>query len=365
LISDKDLKPISPRSPIDYPSAEHIHAGIPIPKVSRVNLFSPSEWESFTEEWVSSLEDSYFKVRRYSGSGDQGVDVAGFINEKGLEGGWDNYQCKHYEKPLTPTDIWVEIGKIIYYSYKKEYTPPRKYYFVASHNIGTKLGKLLEKPQELKEETRNNWQKYCQEKITETANIELSGELLDWFENFNFSIFSSKSVLELINGHKKTHFHSVRFGGGLRPRPTVTSPPREHEETESRYIKQLFSAYSDKLKTPVNDVSELSLQLSKDFLRQRERFYHAESLRNFARDNVPDGTFDRLQKEILHGVIDVCECSYEDGLDRMKATVTQAANISTSSNPLTIVVQVQDKQGICHQLANEDQLFWVPISEEV
>ena len=162
MISDKDLKPISPRSPIDYPSAEHIHAGIPIPKVSRVNLFSPSEWESFTEEWVSSLEDSYFKVRRYSVSGDQGVDVAGFINEKGLEGGWDNYQCKHYEKPLTPTDIWVEIGKIIYYSYKKEYTPPRKYYFVASHNIGTKLGKLLEKPQELKEETRNNWQKYCQ-----------------------------------------------------------------------------------------------------------------------------------------------------------------------------------------------------------
>lgn len=115
----------------------------------------------------------------------------------------------------------------------------------------------------------------------------------------------------------------------------------------------------------MNDVSDLSLQLSKDFLRQRERFYHAESLRNFARDNVPDGTFDRLQKEILHGVIDVCESSYEDGLDRMKATVTQAANISTSSNPLTIVVQVQDKQGICHQLANEDQLFWVPISAEV
>ena len=77
----------------------------------------------------------------------------------------------------------------------------------------------------------------------------------------------------------------------------------------------------------MNDVSELSLQLSKDFLRQRERFYHAESLRNFARDNVPDGTFDRLQKEILHGVIDVCECSYEDGLDRMKATVIQAAKL--------------------------------------
>ncbi len=44
-----------------------------------------------------------------------------------------------------------------------------------------------------------------------------------------------------------------------------------------------------------------------DYLRQRERFYHAESLKNFARDTVPTGTFDALQDEIYHGVIDVCE----------------------------------------------------------
>ena len=363
MILDEDLKPISPKLPIDCPSAEHIHSGIPIPKASRVYLFSPSEWESFTQEWVSSLK-GYFKVRRYSGSGDQGVDVAGFTSDKGLEGGWDNYQCKHYEKPLAPTDIWVEIGKIIYYSYKKEYPVPRKYYFVASRDMGTKLGKLLEKPEELKKETQNNWEKYCQEKITETISVKLEGELLIWLKNFDFSIFSSKSVLDLIDGHEKTHYHVGRFGGGLKPRPTVTIPPSDQKEIESLYIKQLFSAYSDYLQVPVNDVSDLPSQLSKDFLRQRERFYHAESLRNFARDTVTDGTFERLQDEIFHGVIDVCENSYKDGLDRMRATVSQAANISTASNPLRSVVQVQDKQGICHQLANEDQLFWVPKGEE-
>ena len=48
----------------------------------------------------------------------------------------------------------------------------------------------------------------------------------------------------------------------------------------------------------------------------------------------------------------------------MKATVSQAASIATTSNPLTSVVKVQDQQGICHQLANENRLLWVPISEE-
>jgi hypothetical protein len=192
----------------------------------------------------------------------------------------------------------------------------------------------------------------------------LEDNLLDWIEAFDFSIFSTKSVVDLIAGHAKTRFYSIRFGGGLPPRPQVTLPPQEHEVVESRYIQQIFNAYSDSLGEAVNHVSELSSQLSPDFLRQRERFYHAESLRNFARDTVPDGTFESLQDEIFHGVIDICDSSHENGLARMKATVTQAANIATASNPLKSVVKVQDKQGICHQLANEDRLLWVPTSED-
>lgn len=147
-------------------------------------------------------------------------------------------------------------------------------------------------------------------------------------------------------------------------RPEVLIPPEEHEVLESRYIKQIFNAYSDSLGKAVNHISELSSSLSNDFLRQRERFYHAESLRNFARDTVPDGTFESLQDEIFHGVIDICDDNHGDGLARMRATVAQAANITTASNPLRSAVKVQDQQGICHQLANEDRLLWVPRSEE-
>ena len=92
----------------------------------------------------------------------------------------------------------------------------------------------------------------------------------------------------------------------------------------------------------------------------RERFYHAESLRNFARDTVPEGTFDALKDEVYHGVVDVCEGAHPTGFERMRATVTQAAQVAVTSNPLAPATKAQDRQGICHQLANDDRLIWVP-----
>ncbi|ELY3221522.1 TPA: ABC-three component system protein, partial [Salmonella enterica subsp. enterica serovar Agona] len=100
-----------------------------------------------------------------------------------------------------------------------------------------------------------------------------------------------------------------------------------------------------------------------DYLRQRERFYHAESLKNFARDTVPAGTFDALQDEIYHGVIDVCEDYHLSGFARMKETMKHATTIAVTSNPLVTSIKTQDRQGICHQLANDDRLIWVPDNE--
>lgn len=364
MIADEDMKPISPRTLTACPSVEHVSSGIPIPKPLRVATLSPGEWESFTQEWTTSLENLYGRVARFGGSGDLGIDVVGFVGDT-WDKGWDNYQCKHYDHALCPSDIWIEIGKIIYYSYKNEYPVPRKYYFVASKDIGTSLQKLLANPEKLKEQTKANWEKHCQSEITKTTSIPLKDDLLVWFEAFNFFIFSTKSIVELIKGHANTPFHSVRFGGGLPPRPVVIPPPENHDVTESRYIQQLFDAYGDRLKKTVNKISDLPVYLNDDFLRQRERFYHAESLRNFARDTVPNGTFESLQEEIFHGVIDVCNDIHSDGLTRMQKTVAHSAQISTTSNPLLSVVKVQDRQGICHKLANEDRLIWVPTTEEV
>jgi hypothetical protein len=362
LIEDSDLKEIKPKPGNCSASPEHVISGVPIPKVMRIRTFSPDDWEDFIEEWSTSLSGAYLKVRRFGGSGDLGVDIAGFTSKTGFQDVWDNYQCKRYGHPLRPSDIWVELGKIIYYSFKEEYLPPRQHYFVASQGIGTSLEQLLNKPDTLKAKMRENWGKHCENEITSTEEIPLTGALEVYFDAFDFSIFTSKSHVELIEGHSTTGYHAVRFGGGLPPRPDPDKPPTTPEDTESRYIRQLLDAYGDQLGTAMNDIValEANVPIKRDFLRQRERFYHAESLRNFARDTVPEGTFAALQEEVWHGVIDICEGHHQDGFERMRTTLTQAAALSFTANPLSSVTKKQDCQGICHQLANDDRLTRVP-----
>ena len=368
MIGNEEMRPVDVTTPVECPSPEYIASGIPTAKELRVTIFSPLQWESFTEEWISSLKSQYVLVRRYGGAGDKGVDVAGYCSDDGLEGEWHNYQCKHYGQPLAPSDIWVEIGKMVYYSFKNEYLPPRKYFFVTPRGIGTTLGQLLDSPNKLKARAKQEWEKYCTHKITKTATLPLEGELLEWFENFDFSIFSSVSVVELVEGHAQTPFHTVRFGGGLPHRALVDPPPEEHAEKESRYLTQLFNVYEEHLGTPIHGILDIIASskphLRKDLLKQRERFYSAEALRNFARDNVPKGTFTTLQEEIFDGVVDGCEDDHDDGFTRMKSTIRQATTISLTSNPLVSVTRVRDRQGICHQLANEDRLTWVPTVEK-
>lgn len=361
MISDADMKEIKPEAPLAAASSAHVHSGLPIPKPIRVKNFSPDEWEDFIEEWANSLEGSYVKVRRFGGAGDCGVDIAGFYTDKGFEDTWDNYQCKRYAHPLRPNNIWVELGKIIYYSHIGEYKPPRKHYFVASLGVGTTLEKLLNKPTELREKFKENWDEHCKCEITKTKQIDLSGTLLSYVDTFDFTIFSSKSHVDLIEAHSHSKFHAVRFGGGLPVRPNPESPPVFPTISESRYIRQLLDAYGDHLGTPLHDTSALIIHsnLERDFRRQRERFYHAEALRNFARDTVPEGTFHALQDEIYHGVVDITDIIHPNGYERMKATVTQASTVALTANPLASVVRSQDRQGICHQLANDDRLQWV------
>jgi hypothetical protein len=94
------------------------------------------------------------------------------------------------------------------------------------------------------------------------------------------------------------------------------------------------------------------------FGRQREAFYHAESLRVFARDNVPPGTFESLQEDIHSGVIDICDGDHADGYERIKKVTQTARELQLTSNPLLICSKPKDRDGICHQLAIEDRLLW-------
>ena len=334
--------------------------GQPIPPQQRIQIYSSDEWEDFIGEWVHYQKSIYMQVVLFAGSGDMGIDIAGYTDAQGLFGIWDTFQCKHYESPLSVADACKEIAKILWYSFNEKYSPPRAYYFVAPKGCGTSLSKILSSPQSIKNEVKSRWDKSCSRAITSTQHINLAGEFYNYVEAFDFSIFNQRTPLEIIDEHRATPFYAIRFGGGLPKRPKATPPPQALEETESRYIEQLFEAYSDHKSCALATFKCLFPwpELTEHLQRQREYFYYAESLRNFARDSVPPGTFEELQEEVYTGVVDIAASPHPDGFARVNAVSSCATTMGLTSNPLIQVTKAQDRKGICHQLANENRLKW-------
>ena len=343
-------------------AAPQIGSGMNFPAAKLIELFEPEQWEDFTEEWAHTQEKTYQEVIRYTGAGDMGLDILCFRTRNQFEGAWDNVQCKRYACKLQPAQVWVELGKIIYYSFTGEYPPPTNYFFAASKGLGLGLKKLLTHPDELKKKLIENWDKHCKSGITDMKEIPLEGNLLTYLNKFDFRIFKMIPVAKMIKDYYNTPFYIRRFGTASLPaRPVVDLPPDTVQAHESRYVQQLFEAYSEKLSLQLNSPAQLAAhpELEQHFNRSREIFYHAESLRSFARDSVDPGTFDDVREEIYHGVVNTYEMDYPNGFTRMGHTLQQAGGIAPTCNALCIRVQTQDKQGICHHLANEDRFKWV------
>jgi len=100
-------------------SADVVAAGLPIPPIERIRVFSDSQWEDFVLEWADSLGDQYGTVERCGGAGNMGRDIIAF--DKANPAIWDNYQSKHYKDGLIPSDIWVELGKLVYRSIAEDF----------------------------------------------------------------------------------------------------------------------------------------------------------------------------------------------------------------------------------------------------
>lgn len=332
-----------------------------IPPQQRLLIYSADDWEEFVQEWAHyCLKKTYKQVQRFAGSGDMGIDIAGFVDNNRLNGVWDNYQCKHYAKALTPGEVWPEFGKVIWYSYKKQYVPPRRYYFVAPWGAGPKLAHLLANATRLREELIANWDKGVKGKITATQEVPLDDALRAYVDAFDFSIFSGKTSLELIEDHQSTPVHAKRFGGGLGNRPAAAKPPMTVASAESPYVTQLLRAYGEHTGTIIANPTVVSPpKLKEHFRRQREAFYEAESLRVFARDTVPAGTFESLQDDIFTGVIDIHDASHVDGYQKVCAVTKAAKEVQITANALIACTNPKDRDGICHQLVNEERLQWI------
>ncbi|HVW29246.1 MAG TPA: ABC-three component system protein [Polyangiaceae bacterium] len=314
----------NPKQPTSAISPEAAAAGPSVPPIERLRHMSPAAWEDFILEWVHAQKQKYARVEKHAGSGDQGLDVIAFETATS-DDPWHNYQCKHYDHALHPGDVWVELGKLVFYTFTGEYSVPASYQFVAPQGAGTTLSKLLRKPEEIRSGLLEAWDKSCRSKITSTREIVLDDALKRYIDGFDFRIVSAAAPLTIIDDHRQTPFHVYRFGGGLPARGAIPAPPTELDAKETKYIRALLDAYEHRLGMTLAAPLDLDHQeLGEHFTRSRREFYSAESLREFSRDNVPPGTFESLLDDVHSGVVDVEQAQHADAVARVLAVVQQA-----------------------------------------
>lgn len=337
--------------------------GSPVPPAQRIYFYSPDEWEIFITEWATGLAVSYRQIKRIGGTGDRGVDVAAFKTARGLEDSWDCFQAKHYAGSLTLSDAIPEMLKLFRGVLDAYYVLPDRYVFVAPRGCGSSLNRLLSRPTEL----RKKFLEVVESRGAATKGLDdvTLQSIRELAATSDFSIFQSLELNEMLDAHRETPYYAPRFGTALPMRPPVGQTPTAPAPAESIYVKKLVDVYIEQAPAVCSDTESVAAhaKYGPHLQRQREAFYSAEALRLYARDSVPEGTFELLQEDVYAGVIDTAETNHASGLDRLRAVLTQSGQLDLGAHALISVSRIEDRQGICHQLANADKLTWVASDE--
>jgi hypothetical protein len=326
------------------------------PIIKTVRAYDATEWEIFISEWQKGLQ-GYVAVKRLGGPGDHGRDVIGLCGPEACQGVWDNFQCKHYETPLPVPTACEDAGKIIVHAFRGQFTPPRRCIFVAPRGPTTELRDMLLNPDKFRKEVLKTWQVRVASRVMAGETHKLEGELQVYAQNYDYTSFGYATLDEVLDDHRKTAYWAARFGGHLPP-PPRGRPPEVVAAEETVYVAKLLDVYGEATGRAISTVADLSAhpEWSEDLQRQRVRFYDAEAFSAHYRDQTEPGTIEDFAEQIF----DAIEPSLSmpgSGQTRLTAALTTAGQASPAS-VLAPRARVRVKQGVCHQLANDDRVIW-------
>jgi hypothetical protein len=329
--------PLAAPPPLPRRRSADLLAGIQLVPVRRLRAFPPDDLENVVRHWLhEGIRGKYHRLIRFGGPGDKGRDVAGYTSaEPGCE--WDNYQCKQYDKKLTPALIWPELGKLVYWVTEGSYTVPRNYLFVAPLGISNPTRELLDDHDRLRAGLAKNWGTSC-------ANLCPYTEIEQVLQSFAFA-FDVATAEDIVDGLEGTAIYPVFFGGGLsKPRPVDTPPPSEVAAHELTYITRLVEAYDDHCPHGVSDLDAASAheEYGPHLRDSRRDFYCAESLREFSKDVLvePDD-FESLQEQVYDGVKYTILREFSTGYDRVLAVCEHATEFAPESPSSTVQVNLE------------------------
>jgi hypothetical protein len=123
--------------PAPWPNANArllgVGAGLPVNPLDRRANFSADDFERFILEWAEGyLPKSVAgvdQVQQRGSSGDKGRDIVVWLDPPStVPRRWHLYQCKSYDDRLGAGIAATEIGKVLYYTSKGDYSAPAQYW---------------------------------------------------------------------------------------------------------------------------------------------------------------------------------------------------------------------------------------------
>jgi hypothetical protein len=322
----------------------------------QILALTDDQLEQFVREWTTHKKE-HLEVQRFTGPGDMGRDVVGYLTSERHDGPWHNYQCKQYGRTLPTALGLAELGKVLYYSHYGEFTLPTAYFFVAPRGVNRNLRRYISKPSELRSVLLSRWDEYCAKTIAEGQTITLTPELRAHIGTWNPASVSVVSLDEILSDPAAKPVLQSWFGVDPGPAPPGVVP-EDIEEHEMPYIQQLIDAYAERECCTMDKAEALSHEVHGGHLkRQRERFFDADAFARFYRDNTMQADIDILRHDMRHGIAETHSADHPDSLCRVDAVMMQAAVVSPSG-ALARHARVAVRQGICHHFANEGTLIW-------
>jgi hypothetical protein len=340
--------------------------GLPVDPLVRLAQFSAAEFERFTLEWAEGYLKAHLpqvhEVQQRGGAGDKGRDIVVWLDPPSVTPRRHQvFQCKHYGVALGAGPAAGEIAKLLHYTLQGEQTSPEAYWFVTHKGVTGPFQDLLDAPEDLRQFILDNWTDHCANAISSKFEVALTPEMQAHIAAFDFSIFRAKQPAELIGEHAKTTYHLRVFGAPLLERPPTQAPPSAVAPLETAYVSQLYAVIGEQLSITVSAATDFAHSPPHRTLFDRSRitFYCAEQLKELARDQMADPQFfTTLLDEFANGLFYTYSGPALSGYHRLIETIKAAQTLQLGGHLLAPHVVANDREGMCHQLANDNRVQW-------
>jgi hypothetical protein len=314
--------------------------------------------EAFVSDWLAHRTKDYCAKERWSGPGDMGRDVVGYLTSQRHEGGWDNFQCKQLLTRLSEKSAFVELGKIVMHAANGAYILPRAYYFVAPRGVVRNVQAFIAHPERFRQAFLDRWDADIAPLLVENRTILLTDAIRKAIGSFNFQQVYSLDAVRLVEDPYVKPVLVHWFNDDPGPSPVGVAPDAVQAE-EAAYIGQLVELYGERA-GQVFAGPDGVLQhpdWGTHLRNQRTRYFEAAEFERYYRDSTPPDYLAAFKDEVYHGVADIYADVHRDGLDRVTKVLAQAASVQPSG-VLGRHARVPVKQGTCHHFANEGKLPW-------